>query len=289
MPSYTACNGHSVLTRPGRRPGGLKPGLGAKAGPGYSGRPGHSPGYSGRPGHSPGYSGRPGHSPGYSGRPGHSPGYAGYSGRVQAIQAIQAIVQAIQAMVQAIQAVVQAIQAAVQAMQDSRLRELAYNCRCFRCYRVNPHEGNCLVTYRDMDNFDTSSMDMSGIFNDDQETISDLSQLSSSQFTNFDPEPSAIPSSQQSPSAIDISGGDDSSGAAPSSLWHMRNTPRRSWIWAAKRYADGSTKHPIQHLQGYRMTENGPAEPLTGPSIIQQPVRYTQGPTYRNKYEDRRI
>ncbi|KAF8418288.1 hypothetical protein EV426DRAFT_619566 [Tirmania nivea] len=132
-----------------------------------------------------------------------------------------------------------------------------------------------------MDNIDSSSMDMSGIFDDDQETISDLSQLSSSQFTNFDLEPSTIPSSQQSPNAFNTGSDDDGSC--------MRSTLRRSWIWQygeavtinnkrfwqcrlyrprqAKRYADGSTKHLIQYLQGHRMTENGPAFGNSTPKI----------------------
>lgn len=37
-----------------------------------------------------------------------------------------------------------------------------------------------------MDNLPHTSLDMSGIFNEGQETLSELSQLSSSQFTNFD-------------------------------------------------------------------------------------------------------
>lgn len=38
----------------------------------------------------------------------------------------------------------------------------------------------------------------------------------------------------------------------------------------AKKYADSSTKHPIQHLRTHRLTEYGPMELSTGPGIIQQ-------------------
>ena len=65
-------------------------------------------------------------------------------------------------------------------------------------------------------------LNMSGIFEDDQET---LPTLPSSQFTNYEAESPVVPSSQDSPH------NEDSPVAESSSIWQMRNTARRSWIW----------------------------------------------------------
>ena len=81
-------------------------------------------------------------------------------------------------------------------------------------------------------------LNMDGIYDDDQETISDLTTLpASSQFSTFHVDPnitsSGFPSSgRESPNTFDHTTPEDASGPGPSSsLWQMRNTVRRSWIW----------------------------------------------------------
>ena len=69
-----------------------------------------------------------------------------------------------------------------------------------------------------------------------------------------------------------------STGRSADSIWSGRTSTRRSWIWRHRdkveingktywkcnlctrnpqRYADGSTKHPIEHLKSHRMTKEG--------------------------------
>ena len=121
------------------------------------------------------------------------------------------------------------------------------------------------------------------LFDDDD--LSELSQLSSSQFTTFDFDSHGIPG----PSSQDFTSIANDKGQH--SLWRTRNTPRWSWIWKhgdavtiagkrywqcklcrrnPKRYADGSTKHPIKHLRTHKLTENGPMDENGSSSLIRQ-------------------
>src|SRR5258706_15103960 len=139
-----------------------------------------------------------------------------------------------------------------------------------------------------MDDFNNTTLSMSTELFDNEDPINELSQLTPTPLnSSFEFESSTIPSNQledsttPGPSIIEGSG----------SLWRLRSTPRRSWIWQhgdavtdngkrfwqcnlckrnPKRYADGSTKHPIEHLKLHRMTETGPMEADTSTSIIRQ-------------------
>ena len=122
---------------------------------------------------------------------------------------------------------------------------------------------------------------------DEDDTSSELSQLSSSQFTSFEFDSGTTPPTA-GPSHEMI---DDPNTA----LWHMRSTPRRSWIWqhgdsvkvvnkrywqcrlctnrnTPKKYIEGSTKHPIDHLKLiHRLTAQGPLDSgASSASIIRQ-------------------
>ena len=126
-----------------------------------------------------------------------------------------------------------------------------------------------------------TSYEMSDIFHMSEDDLTQLSQLSDlTSSSTFDFGDSAIQSSQASVDAQ----------SSTSSIWTARTFGRRSWIWrhgdevlhegkrywkcnlckSNKRYGDGSTKHPIEHLQrDHKMTRNGPVDtPAT--NIIRQ-------------------
>ena len=85
-----------------------------------------------------------------------------------------------------------------------------------------------------MEHFESTELPltMEGVFEDDQETISDLTTLSSSQFTSFE-EPTQS-AGRESPVVFENPTPEDGSVTSTSSspsLWQVRPTLRRSWIW----------------------------------------------------------
>ena len=115
---------------------------------------------------------------------------------------------------------------------------------------------------------------------DDITQLSQLSQLSQSQISDLTVTPTMSSIMQLHQSSTD----------STPSIWAVRVSHRRSWIWRhgnevidngkrywrcnlcktnPKQYADRSTKHPIEHLKSHRMTENGPLE-IPDNNIIRQ-------------------
>ncbi|KAF8430176.1 hypothetical protein EV426DRAFT_580238 [Tirmania nivea] len=112
------------------------------------------------------------------------------------------------------------------------------------------------------------------------EASSPLSQSQQSSFYSIDGIDSPrIPETPiDSDSTLTIPSFELGSSLPADSIWSLRTSSQRSWIWRhgdavmengckywkcnicrrhPKRYADGSTKHPIEHLKTHRMTEHG--------------------------------
>ena len=140
-------------------------------------------------------------------------------------------------------------------------------------------------------------------YEDDTDTLSELSLLESSDFTSYEfdnstatPAPSTIPATTTELELIpvlDITLASTSSASSSSNtIRHQRPASRRSWIWQygntiligdkkywecklcrnhPKKYVEGSTKHPIDHLKlSHRMTAKGLLDPnaVNGTSLI---------------------
>ena len=140
-------------------------------------------------------------------------------------------------------------------------------------------------------------------YEDDTDTLSELSLLESSDFTSFEfdnstatPAPSTIPPTElELIPALDVTLSSTSSPSSSShTIWHQHPSSRHSWIWQysntilignenywecklcrnnPKKYVEGSTKHPIDHLKlSHRMTAKGLLDPnaANGTSLICQ-------------------
>ena len=147
---------------------------------------------------------------------------------------------------------------------------------------------NIIVTIT-INSFDSAELSIQDALYEEEDNISNLSQLSSTQFTgSFDFDGVTIPSSQES-GQVDTTTPNEDSVTSGSSIWRMRNTSWRSWIWQhgvsvsvggkkywkcklyrnnPKRYIEGSMKHPIKYLRSHRMTAYGPLDPTASASII---------------------
>ena len=129
--------------------------------------------------------------------------------------------------------------------------------------------------------------------------MSELSTLDSAQFPAFEfnhllPQSDAITPTVPEQPTVNIIIPDLVDGPIPSAaaIWTLRSTPRRSWIWQygntilignkkywqcklcrnnPKKYVEGSTKHPIDHLKhSHRMSAQGLLDATASTSLIRQ-------------------
>ena len=142
-------------------------------------------------------------------------------------------------------------------------------------------------------------------YEDDTDTLREPPLLEPPDFTSFEfdnstatPAPSTIPATPTELKlipALDVTLGSTSSPSSSSNtIWHQRPSSRRSWIWKygntilighkkywecklcrnnPKKYVEGSTKHPIDHLKlSHRMTAKGLLDPnaANGTTLIRQ-------------------